>query len=77
MRLGCARRGSYGARAGQRKELQYRRGTGCHAEHGAEQVVRFAQRALWLGRTRDVLELMRDRRVLREQQRDDEECGFS
>jgi hypothetical protein len=39
--------------------------------------VRCAQRALLVERALDVLELMRDRRVLREQQRDDEKRGLS
>jgi hypothetical protein len=60
-----------------RHELRCRHGACRDTEHGAEQVVRFAQRAFLLERTCGVLQLMRDRRVLREQQRDDEEDGLS
>ena len=60
-----------------RQELRCRRGACRDTEHGAEQVVRLAQRAFLLGSTREVLELMRERRVLREQQRDDEKRCLS
>ena len=61
----------------ERQQLRHGRRARRDAEHGAEQIVRFAQRALLVESAVDVLELVRDRRVLREQQRDDEKRGLS
>ena len=61
------------ARIDRRKQLLGRQGGCSNAEHGAKQIVRIAEGVVFLRRAGGMLELMRDRGVLREQQRDDEE----